>query len=146
MSDEEPKIIIDEDWKSQVERERQETQDEGKEKTAPEDDKADEAEEEHTLFEQLISGFAAQTMVALGLIVPKDAPEVVVDLDHARYMIDTLVMLKEKTKGNLLPREEGSLTEAVSELQRVFAMRAQQVQEAALQGGGNKPKTPVAGR
>lgn len=146
MSEEEPKIIIDEDWKTQVERERQEAEELAKEAPAPEDAKADEAEEEHTLFEQLISGFAAQTMVALGLIAPKDAPQVVVDLDHARYMIDTLVMLKEKTKGNLLPREEGSLTEAVSELQRAFAMRAQQVQEAALKGGGNKPQTPVAGR
>ncbi len=144
MSEEEPKIIIDEDWKSQVEREREEAQKLVKEEPAPDDAKEDEAQEEHTLFEQLVSGFAAQTMVALGLIVPKDAPQVVVDLDHARYMIDTLAMLKEKTQGNLLPREEGTLSEAVAELQRAYAMRAQQVQEAALQGGGNKPQPPRA--
>ncbi|MBI4559431.1 MAG: DUF1844 domain-containing protein [Candidatus Hydrogenedentes bacterium] len=134
MSEEEPKIIIDEDWKAQVQREREQAKKTAEEKKpeAPGEKPAPSGEE--SLFVSLISSLTAQTMFALGLIAEREAKEVTVDLGQARYIIDTLMMLRQKTKGNLTPNEEGHLSEAVAELQRIYVVRAQQVQESALQG------------
>ena len=124
MSEEKPEIFIDEGWKSQVEREKAESEEQTqKEAEAPRQD--------FTPFDHLISTLAAQTMMALGLLAPEDQTQVTIDLDHAKFTIDTLMMLREKTKGNLSEAEESNLKEAISELQRVFASRVQQAQQAA---------------
>lgn len=143
MPEEEPKIIIDEGWKAQVEREREEAQAVEAPET-PEEGQSDAASpagerEEATKFEELISGLAAQSMLALGLIAQPGQDEVTVDLNYAKQSIDMLLMLRDKTKGNVTPREEGMLRESLSELQRAYAMRAQQVQEAALKGAQAPP-------
>ena len=138
MADEEaPKIIIDEGWKAQVEREREEA------KVA---DRSTDAQEELedaglTLFDYLVSTLAAQTMMALGLVAEEDQEKAVVDLGTAHHLIDSLMMLKDKTQGNLTKDEEKNLNEAISELQRVFTARAQQAQQAQ-QAPGIDPKPP----
>jgi hypothetical protein len=67
-----------------------------------------------------------------------------VNLDEARYCIDTLVMLREKTAGNLTDEERGILTQTLSELQQVYVVRAQQVQEATMkQAGIDLRKPPI---
>mgnify|MGYP001766472333 FL=1 len=77
-----------------------------------------------------------QGLIALGVIGPKDAKEVYVDIASARFIIDTLMMLREKTSGNLTPDETGHLSSALAELQRFYVARAQQVQEPALKQAG----------
>ena len=91
-------------------------------------------QEEISRFEELTSGLAAQTMMALGMMTEPDQKEIMVDLPSAKHLIDTLTMLKEKTQGNLTSQEEGTLTKIVSDLQRAFVVRSQQVQESALKG------------
>ena len=60
MAEEEPKIVIDEGWKAQVEREREEA-DQKVEK--PKVEAADEhSESEMSLFDYLVSTLAAQTL------------------------------------------------------------------------------------
>jgi polyhydroxyalkanoate synthesis regulator phasin len=39
------------------------------------------------------------------------------NLEHAKYSIDTLIMLREKTKGNLDKEEEKTLEEMIANLQ-----------------------------
>jgi hypothetical protein len=135
MSGDTPKIFIDEDWKAQVQREKEEA------KVAPSDepDKAA-AEEEASPVEATFAGhlqsLAAQCAFALGLIAPPDSKQVMVDLDEARFCIDTLSMLRVKTKGNLTPEEEGMLTQILGQLQQAYVVRAQQVQESALKQSG----------
>ena len=131
MSDDEPKIHIDEDWKQQVEREREQERQQTPGEAAP----ASEVEEAPDLspFDMLTSSLAAQTMMALGLARQEGQTQVVVDLSYAQHMIDTLVMLKEKTQGNLEAGEAANLDEAISELKRVFAIREEQVREAAME-------------
>ena len=124
MSEEKPEIFIDEGWKSQVEREKQHVEEEAEQE-------AEAPKEDFTQFDHLISSLAAQTMMALGLLTPEGETEVPIDLDHAKFTIDTLMMLRDKTKGNLSEAEEANLREAISELQRVFAARVQQAQQAA---------------
>jgi hypothetical protein len=80
-----------------------------------------------------------QAMVALGVMAPKDAKEVLVDLNEAKYLIDMLMMLRDKTKGNLTPKEQGFLSETLAELQQGYVVRSQQVQEAALRNAGVMP-------
>ena len=135
MSGDTPKIFIDEDWKAQVQREKEEA------KTAPPEvpDKAAPEEEAAPVvatFAGHLQSLAAQCAFALGLIAPPDSKQVMVDLDEARFCIDTLSMLRVKTKGNLTPEEEGMLTQILGQLQQAYMVRAQQVQETALKQSG----------
>ncbi len=144
MADEESKIIIDEGWKARVEREREEARTQ-----APEEPPAEaagpgaEGEEEVTLFEQLLSGLVTQLMMSLGLMAPEGQTQIRVDLGLAKHLIDTMAMLRDKTKGNLSAREEQSLVESIAELQRAYVARSQQVQEAALKKAGIDPSQPA---
>ena len=65
--------------------------------------------------------------MALGLAAEEGQKQVYVDLGAARHLIDTLIVLRDKTKGNLTADEDANLSEAIAELQRVFAVRATQV-------------------
>ncbi len=135
ISDDKPEIIIDEGWKAQVEKERSE---ELSEPDATEEQAGE--GEELTVFESLLTTLAAQTKMSLGLVAADAQEQVTIDMGFSQHMIATLMMLQEKTKGNLLEHEEQSLDEAVTELQKVFALRAQQIQEANQnQGQGPGP-------
>jgi len=135
MADE-PKIFIDEDWKSQVQREKEEARQvketgEPEAVAGPEPVQPDEAS-----FASLVQSLATQCAFALGLIAPRDSGQVMVDVVEAKFCIDTLMMLRGKTKGNLTPEEDGLLTNTIGELQQIYVVRAQQVQEAALKQAG----------
>lgn len=137
MADEEkPKIIIDEDWKARVEREKEEARKAVEEKADHEPAPEERAAPQPASFEGLVSSLAMQAMVSLGVLVPRDTKEVMVDLAGAKYLIDTLIMLREKTKENLSPEETGYLAETLADLQQTFVLRSQQLQEAALRNAG----------
>lgn len=145
----EKKIFIDEDWKSQVEREREQAR--APKDTSQADAAVPEGEEDLkqaglTLFDYLVSTLAAQTMMALGLVAEEGQTQVMVDLGGARHLIDSLMMLREKTNGNLTADETANLNEAISELQRVFAVRATQVREAQLKRPPIDPNPPFLGK
>ncbi len=147
--DDEKKIFIDEDWKSKVEREREEVRHHIEEAPkAGTEAAADEElqEAEMSLFDYLVSTLAAQTMMALGLMAEEGQTQVMVDLGAAKHMVDSLMMLREKTKGNLTADEEANLSEAIGELQRVFAVRATQVREASLKHPSIDPNPPFLGK
>ena len=146
QKDGEKKVFIDEGWKSKVEREREESRHET-EKQAPKPGEEDDLKEAGlSLFDYLVSTLAAQTMMALGLVAEEGQTQVMVDLGAAKHMVDSLMMLREKTKGNLTADEEANLAEAISELQRVFAVRATQVREAALKKPPIDPNPPFMGK
>lgn len=144
MEDEPRKIFIDEDWKAQVQREKEQAKAEPEQSPAAKqgEEPGPEGEEAPSAFAALIQSVAAQCAFALGLIAPPDTKQVMVNLEEARYCVDTLVMLREKTKGNLTPEEQGILSQTLAELQQVYAVRAQQIQEAQLKQAGIDLKTP----
>jgi hypothetical protein len=140
MADDESKIFIDEDWKAQVQREKEQAA--AKKSDAP-PAAAESADEEidpnappEANFVALVSSLATQCMFALGLIAPRDGGQVMVDIHGAKFLIDLLTTLREKTKGNLDAEENGALTEAIAELQRAFVVRSQQVQESQMREAG----------
>ena len=67
-------------------------------------------------------------MVALG-VSGEEGQQVQVDLGYAHHLIDTLIMLQEKTAGNLEEGEASNLEEAIGELTRVFSIREDQIRE-----------------
>jgi hypothetical protein len=66
-------------------------------------------------------------------------------MDQAGYVLETLMMLKDKTTGNLSPEEEAHITEAVEELQKIYLIREQQLQEQTLRQAGIDP-TAIKGQ
>jgi len=83
-----------------------------------------------------VASLATQAMLALGVIAPQGAEQIPINLDQARFTLDTMAMLKEKTKGNLTKEEDAHLGEALAELQQVFTLRVQQYHEQTLRQSG----------
>ncbi len=118
MAEEEKKIIVDEDWKQEAQREKEVLA--AKEKAEHEDEQQDEPKERGPLpqgnFAALISMLATQALFALGLLHVKGQEERKPDLELAKYNIDMLEILEEKTKGNLTEEEQAVLSTTLSEL------------------------------
>ncbi len=112
------KIIIDEDWKKEAQREKEvvaaQEAEEKKQETA-ESQRPGGPLPEGSLA-ALISMLATQAMFSLGLLQIRGEEERKPDLDLARYNIDMLQTLEEKTKGNLTPEEQQILKNTLSEL------------------------------
>jgi hypothetical protein len=70
-------------------------------------------------FEHVIQSFYVSAMMALGAgTEPGQKPRI--DILGARQSIDMLALLKEKTKGNLTAKEEGTLENVLFELRMMF--------------------------
>ncbi|MEN6457372.1 MAG: DUF1844 domain-containing protein [Thermoguttaceae bacterium] len=118
----EKKIIIDEDWKSQVQAEKEAARQSGtSDKPAsgqqpsgstPPLPPAD--------FTFLIGTLYLQGAMALGLIPNPIAKKSVRQPDHAKHAIDMLAMLQEKTEGNRTPEESSELENVLHELRMAF--------------------------
>ena len=117
MSDEK-KIIIDDDWKSQVAAEKEALQREAEEQ--PSKEVPQPGEMPPASLEMLLTMFASEAMIALGQLPNPANNELTLSLDHARYAIDMLEMLQEKTKGNLEPNEEKMLEDLLHQLRMLF--------------------------
>ena len=78
------------------------------------------------LFAQFVYSLYGQVLVLLGdLEHPETGKRHEPSLDQARYLIDVLDVLAEKTKGNLDKEEDGMLGAMLSELKmRHFQKRA----------------------
>jgi hypothetical protein len=119
---EKPRIVIDEDWKEQVEREREELRRrEHKGPAAPEE--AGEAAFEQlppASFAFLVTSLATQTLTALGQLADPISGKPTVRRELAQHHIDTLAMLEEKTKGNLMAEESQLLQDALHQLRMLY--------------------------
>ena len=131
--EEEPKLIIDEDWKSQVEREREELKkeeaNESSEPAAGEGEAAAEGElppPPPATFSFLVTTLASQAMAALGQIPGDDGQPLPVNLDYARHFIDLISTLEEKTKGNLDEEESSFVEQTLHQMRMMFVAVKQQ--------------------
>jgi hypothetical protein len=120
---EEKKIIVDEDWKNKAQKEKESSKDKiqqepaGKQGPAQQLPKGD--------FGTLVSLLATQAFFALGLIGDEnDKTPPKKDLPLAKFHIDMLESLEEKTKGNLTENEKQFLEGALSQLRISFVNSA----------------------
>lgn len=74
---------------------------------------------------------------------PEGAPEMV-DLEHARLLVDQLEMLEAKTKGHLNPTESGLLKSTLTTLRMAYVQAASQPPQSAARPDAPPPADAVA--
>ncbi|HER34685.1 MAG TPA: DUF1844 domain-containing protein [Halothiobacillaceae bacterium] len=119
MAEQEPekKIIVDEDWKTQAQREKEALETE--QQTGP-DEQDQRGELPPANLTALISMFATQAMFGLGLIHEEGSQPPPPDPVMARFNIDMLQTLEDKTQGNLTEEEAQMLQTTLAQLRMVF--------------------------
>ncbi len=89
--------------------------------TAPEPQyEAADAEPERTMFNEFLMGVASSAFIYLGLVEHPATGRRQVDMTAAKESIDMLVMLREKTKGNLTRGEEKFFDDLLSDLKMQY--------------------------
>ncbi len=116
------KIIIDEDWKTRVQAEKEVLQ----EKVQQEVDKPEPPSDQAlgpmppASLPVLLSMLASQAMISLGQIPSPITGKAEVRPDEAKHFIDLIGVIDEKTKGNLSDDESAMLTNLLNELRKAF--------------------------
>lgn len=122
---EKKKIIIDEDWKQEAQKEKESLV--AQEKTEKEKAEEQKAEEQKASrgplpkgdFAALVSMLVTQALFALGML-KVEGQEKEPDLEIAKYNIDMLETLREKTKGNLTEKEEKVLDNTLNDVRMAY--------------------------
>ncbi len=122
----EKKIIIDEDWKEQAQKEIEELAQEAEtEKDTKEEQEQAKKELPAADFSGLVSMLTTQAFFALGLIRTEEDKDQPADLQLAKYNIDMLEIIEQKSKGNLSEEEEKLLSGALHQLRMSFVKISQ---------------------
>jgi len=123
----EPKIVVDEDWKAQAQAEKERLS--RMEQESVSGGSSQQAASVRSLpqasFTALVSSLTTQVFFALGMIEDPQTHKRYRDLELAKYNIDLLAMLEEKTKGNLTEEEKKVLDEALYEVRMAYVRAAQ---------------------
>jgi hypothetical protein len=157
-----PKLIIEGDWKNEARAEQQsqaQAQDEAKPDLSVDADWKAQAQQEKLRlaqeadtggeqanqlpeadFRTLVSTMVTQALMAMGAIPEPSTGQRVAVLDLAKFHIDMLGVLEEKTKGNITDEESKMLSGALHELRMQFLhlqqTAAQQAQQQPQGGPG----------
>lgn len=132
-----PSIQIDSDWKRQAQEEKRKLAEQTAAKQAPApapaQTSAPEASDERVArqiptpsFASLIQSTMTQALYYLGEI-GDESEQPMLNLDMAKYHIDTLGVLEAKTKGNLTPDEQSILDQTMYDLRSRFVGIARQM-------------------
>jgi len=138
--DKEPRIIVDDDWKTQAQAEKERL---AKEVEGPEADAAAAGAEDAegapgqgadgprglppASLSTLVTSLATQVFMSLGGVEDPKTKRRLVDLALAKHHIDTLAMLEDKTRGNLTDDEKKLLDRALYETRMQYVQIAQRV-------------------
>ncbi|GIW99524.1 MAG: hypothetical protein KatS3mg111_2857 [Pirellulaceae bacterium] len=150
----ETKIVVDENWKERVEREKREAAErvspgtEADSSASPREETHQAAADAYTQlgsqeakekaqsgsrqplppvsFELLVTSLATQAMFALGLLPGPDGQTAPADREMARHYIDLLDMLEQKTRGNLTGDESKLLSDTLYQLRMTYVALAKQ--------------------
>lgn len=136
--DKNTKIVSDEDWKQQAQREKEKLSQQEKtpDKTAPDEPAGDHEHNHehdhahtHTLPEAgiatLVESLTIQTLYAMGKIQDPSGSQPTVNLDLAKHHIDTLQVIQDKTRNNLTEEETKLLAIRLHELRLQYVSLAQ---------------------
>jgi len=114
MADENSSKKVDEEWKRRAEEEKERAE------------KAAEQSREYTgpppkpTFAFIVSGIVSQALIGLGQVANPITQKKELNLEEAKFAIDTLQMLQEKTKGNLTDPEKKYLDAVLYDLRMRF--------------------------
>ncbi|RIK81240.1 MAG: hypothetical protein DCC68_09190 [Planctomycetota bacterium] len=123
------KLFIDEDWKSQVQAEKEAAKQAATPKpaeTAAPTGEAAAGESAHggemppPSLASLVISLATQAMGAMGLLAGPDGQPLPAEPAYAKYLIDTIAMLEAKTAGNRTAEETAMFDDALYQLRMAF--------------------------
>ncbi len=123
-------FAADESWKAEAQKEKEKLQ----ERAAREEEERDIPPPSFLAF---VSDLGLQAMLALGLAEIRGTGGPRIDLPAARYTIDLLGILDEKTRGNLTPEEDRHFHDLLSNLRVTYARIVQAL------GGTQEPGSKV---
>lgn len=112
---------VDEDWKSSVSHDQPDFSSEVDREAATPGPLS---------FSSFITSLAVQALMNMGELASEESEKPTVNLDAARQTIDLLVLLREKTKGNLEAHESELLDDMVAQLQMKFVSHTSTRQNA----------------
>ena len=114
---------VDEDWKQQIAQEKAAAgaKDEAQSRQRAEESRPEPVTSE--LFLRFLSGLAAQAISALGEMPNPMTGAVEENLDNAKYLIDTIGAIEEKTRGNLSQEESRMLKDMLYTLRMKFVAK-----------------------
>ena len=122
---------VDESWKEQAEREKHVVAGSGPTGAAPTAapsqpaaETAGSDESPQARFDLFVSGLAVEAFVALGEMPHPRTKRQTINLPQAKYLIDLLGVLDEKTKGNLSVEEERLLKETLYQLRMQYLAKS----------------------
>ncbi|MBI3996498.1 MAG: DUF1844 domain-containing protein [Candidatus Omnitrophica bacterium] len=132
--DEQVKKRVDESWKEQAEREKQQVDAKTQASpSAPGPGSAPEAgasridtgeEQLQARFDLFVSGLAMEALIAMGEMPHPTTRRQQANLPQAKYLVDLLGILEEKTKGNLSVDESRLLSDALYQLRMRYLTKA----------------------
>ena len=123
----EKKIIVDEDWKTEAKKEKDiSTAQEQSEKKQTEADKKKRGPLPEGNFAALVSMLVTQALFAMGMfeLQGEEGKKREPDLELAKYNIDMLNTLEQKTKGNLTEQEQKVLENTLSQVRMAYVKAA----------------------
>ena len=110
---------VDEEWKRKA-REEAEKLSESKDAAGPDAGAERGRLPAEASFPFIVSSLVAQALIALGAIENPVTGQAELDLEAAKFSIDMLQVLADKTKGNLTPEEESMLTGSLYDLRMQY--------------------------
>jgi hypothetical protein len=137
----EPKLIIDSDWKAQAQAEKdrlaaaQKVKQKSSDAPSPAGTAPGEPGEGEPLgFSDLVTMLATQAITYMGGIPDPRTGKAILAPEYARLYIDMLGILQDKTKGNLTETEQKMMDGTVSELRSEFVALMGALDKAIAEG------------
>jgi hypothetical protein len=128
-----PKIIVDDDWKSAARAEKEKLTQAEHKKEADAAQGGPGALPDKPSIEHLISLLTSQALMYMGQL-PDQSGRSVLALDIAKMQIDLLGVLEDKTRGNLTEEQSQLLVGTLGELRAVFVEVYDAVRKAQAEG------------
>lgn len=98
---------VDESWKNQVDKEKTQAEQNNEKYHEP-------------TFQIFLTSLVMQAMIAMGKLENPITKKIEKNLEQARFMVDTINIIKEKTKGNLTKEEDDLLNETLYNLRMIY--------------------------
>lgn len=141
-----PSIQIDDDWKAEAQADKVKLAEQ--EQAAGESSDGASAGGPNALppadFKGLVGVLASQAVMGLGAMPDPKGRGVMIDLEGAKFAIDLLAVIEEKTAGNLTDDESKELSGVVVELRARFVQVTQLLSEQ-MPGGAGAAAAPGLG-
>jgi hypothetical protein len=140
-----PKLHVDADWKAeaQAEKERLAAKEKAQAEAGTEGGGPEGRGLPEASFRTLVGTLASQAIMGLGAMVDPQTKGIVIDMEGARFAIDLLGVIEEKTKGNLDQDEENELRQVLAELRSRYVEVSHLVAQQAAAGNVTTAGGPV---